>query len=867
MAGAKLGPYEIVAPLGAGGMGEVYRARDTRLGRNVAVKVLPGAFTRDPERLHRFAQEARAVAALNHPNILAVHDIGTDDGAPFLVTELLEGETLHERLRSGALPVRKALEVAVQAAHGVAAAHEKGIIHRDLKPANIFLTSDGRVKILDFGLAKLIQHTPTDIGDTQPPTRTAEPRMQTTVGAILGTVGYMSPEQVRGEPADARSDIFALGVIVYEMLAGRRPFQRDTSAETMGAILKEEPPELSSDEKKIAPAVERVVYHCLEKNPAERFQSARDLAFDLEALPGTSTQATPAVALPPRKWRMIFATVGTAGLISIALTAYFFGHSDTTKTLPSYHQLSFDRGLVYAARFVPGSQTILYSASWNNRPLQIYSTTPDSPEWRPLGLKNSSLFAVSSSQMAVSIGCRDIFIGDCEGTLAVTPLSLGAPREIETNVLSADWAPNGTEMAAVREVSGQFQVEFPLGKVIYTSGTWINSIRVSPRGNAIAFVQYGTGGDRGRAVILDPDGKQIARSSRPFTSVEGLAWAPSGNEVWFGATVSHAWANAIHSLALDGKERIILRLPGMLRLDDVSQQGQILLTKDVWYTGMQFRGANSPRELDVSWLDAAVLSDISPDGQELTFGEYGEAAGQQFISYVEKSDASAPPVNLGTGYTPVLSPDGKWVLVSLYQPPPPPPSHLALLPVGAGTALNLNSFGIREFSILGWMPGGKEVYFAGNDGHNWRMYVQDLSGGMPRAITPPIAVDPLAYVGDVVSPDGNLCFARDVDGKGRLYPLDGKSPKNVPGLAPDDIWVNWSADGRSAFVYQDDQTHAQIFRLDLATGKRQLAASLAPNDPVGLVGIVPVRITPDGRNYAYSYNRSLSNLFLVDGVK
>lgn len=858
--GKQLGSYQIQSSVGAGGMGEVYRARDARLGRDVAIKILPAGFASDPERLRRFEQEARAIAALNHPNILAVYDVGTEDGAPFLVTELLEGETLRERLRNGALPVRKALDIAVQAARGVAAAHEKGIVHRDLKPANIFLTNDGRVKILDFGLAKLIRGDAIDVSDTQSPTRTAEPLTQTTAGVVLGTVGYMSPEQVRGKPADARSDIFALGTILYEMLSGQRAFEKDSSADTMAAILKEDPPELSTHSRQIAPAIERIVHHCMEKNPAERFHSARDLAFNLEALSGTSTQATPSLASPRRKQRMLFAIVGTAGLLIVAFVAYFLGRTAATATLPSFRQLTFDRGLVYAARFVPGSQTILYGAAWNERPLQIYSTTPDSPEWRPLGLTNSSLFAVSPSQMAISIGCHEIFIGACEGTLAVTPLSVGAPRELETNVVSADWSADGKEMAAVREVAGHFQVEFPLGKVIYSSEIWINFLRISPRGNAVAFIQYGTGGDAGWAMILDRDGKEIARSPKRFPSVEGLAWAPSGKEVWFGATRSHSWANAIHALSLDGKERIVLRLPGMMRLQDVSSDGQVLLTKDVWYSGMQFRGAKDSNERDVSWLDAAVISDISADGEYLAFGEYGEAARDSLASYMTRAHTSAPPVRLGEGNTPALSPDKKWVLVGLY------PSHLGLLPAGPGEARDLGSFGMEQFAVLGWMPDGK-IYFAGNDGHNWRMYVQDISGGKPHAFTPPISVAPLAYLGNVVSPGGKFCFARDIDGKGWFYPLDGKPPRSIPGLAPDDIWVNWSSDGRSVYVYQGEQTHAQIFRLDFATGKREVVATLAPKDPVGLVGIVPVRITPDGKNYAYSYNRSLSDLFLVDGVK
>jgi eukaryotic-like serine/threonine-protein kinase len=866
-AGTKLGPYEIVAPLGAGGMGEVYRARDSRLGRDVAVKVLPVSFAREPERLRRFEQEARAASALNHPNILAVFDIGTHDGAPFLVTELLEGETLRERLRGGPLQVRKALDVAVQAAHGVAAAHEKGIIHRDLKPANIFLTTDGRVKILDFGLAKLTQREISGVSDTQTPTRTAEPITQTDAGVVLGTVGYMSPEQVRGQPADARSDIFALGTILYEMLSGIRAFARDSSADTMAAILKEEPPELSGEGKKIPPAVERVVRHCLEKNPAERFQSARDLAFDLESLSGISSTsagilAATSAAVARRKRRLLFATAGTAGLVVVGMAAYFLGRGAAAPQQPEYHQLTFDRGLIYSARFTPDGQSIYYSASYKGQPIQLYTTSPSSPESRPLNLTNSSLYAISSSEMAISIGCKDLLIGACEGTLAIVPPSGGAPRDIVDRVISADWTADGSEMAVIREVEGKFRVEFPLGKAIYESEMWLNYVRISPRGDAVAFVQNATGGaDAGWAVILDRDGKQIARSPREFPSVEGLAWPPRGNEVWFGATSTHAWANAIHALSFSGKDRIILRLPGMLRLHDISRDGRLLLSKEVWRTGLQFHGAGKAKASDLSWLDATVLTDLSSDGQNLAFDEYGEAAGANPLAYLRKADGS-PAVKLGPGFLPTFSPNGKWVLATILQPP-----HLAVLPTGAGEEKDLGSHGMLQFSNLGWMPGGKNTYFAGNDGHEWRMYVEDLDDDKPRAFTPPILVNPQQHESDLVSPDGKYCFGRDTSGRDWLYPVGGGEAKAAKGVEPEDTWVNWSADGRSAYVYQDDKTYAQIFRVDLSTGIRQPFTKLELADIAGLVGILPVRITPDGKSYAYSYNRSLSDLYLVEGVK
>ena len=300
-------------------MGEVYRARDPRLGRDVAVKVLPAAFSADPERLHRFEQEARAAAALNHPNILAVHDIGQHDGAPYIVSELLEGETLRERLKDGALPVRKAVDFAVQIAHGLAAAHEKGITHRDLKPENVFVMSDGRVKILDFGLAKLTQVEPSAAGVSALPT--TPPNTQ--AGLVLGTIGYMAPEQVRGLAADHRSDIFAFGAILYEMLSGQRAFRGDTAADTMSAILAKDPPDLLTAERQIPPALERFVDRCVEKSPAARFQSAVNLAFALEALSSGSNATSAPMAAPAgvSRERTAWVLFGVACVIGLALAA------------------------------------------------------------------------------------------------------------------------------------------------------------------------------------------------------------------------------------------------------------------------------------------------------------------------------------------------------------------------------------------------------------------------------------------------------------------------------------------------------------------------------------------------------------------
>ena len=858
--GSKIGPYEILSPLGAGGMGEVYRARDARLGRDVAIKVLPEALARDTERLRRFETEARAVAALNHPNILSVYDIGTHEGTPYLVSECLEGQSLRVELGGGALPLRRAVEYATEIAQGLAAAHDKGIIHRDLKPENIFVTREGRVKILDFGLAKLARP---DVASDDNATLEADP---TSVGAVLGTVGYMSPEQVRGEPADARSDIFALGAILHEMLSGQRAFRRDTSAETMTAILKEDPPELSTLSKPVSPSMERVVRRCLEKKPLQRFQSARDLAFNLEGVSGISSSATKVVTAAPSKPRKRTLAIA-AGLLLFILAlgaTWMLARSTASTPLPAYHQLTFERGLVYAARFAADGRSIFYSASWSGQPVQLYSTVPDSPESRSLNLLNSTLFAVSSSEIAISVGCKDRYIGTCQGTLGLVPLAGGSPREVAEDVLAADWTADGSEMAVIRQVGGKSRVEFPIGKVVYESDRALGYLRIAPRGNAVAFAEFlAVDGDAGWAVAVDRNAKELIRS-KLFVSEEGVAWAPSGDEVWVAATLTEGWADAIHALGLNGKQRLVLRLPGILRLHDVSRDGRILLSNESWRSGVQFRGPHDAKERDLSWLDYATLRDLSADGAQISFDDWGSAAGANGLAFVRKTDGSAA-IKLGAWSEPVLSPDQTQVFTVDAATVGSP--RFVLLPTGAGEMHRLNSSGIQGSASLGWMPDQKAIYYAGDEGRGWRMYIQEVAGGAPRSVTPLISLKRNHYESHLVSPDGKLIFARDVKGQGELYPISGGDGRAIPGWSQEDIWVAWSTDGRSAYVYRDDKTSAPLYRLDLATGKRELLATLAPSDAAGVTAVVNVRMTPDGKFYAYSFLRELSDLYLVEGVK
>ncbi len=848
-------------------MGEVYRAKDTRLGRDVAIKVLPEKLARDAERLQRFETEARVIAALNHPNILSIHDIGTYEGAPYLVSECLEGQTLRMELSGSALPVRRIVDYGTQIAQGLAAAHDKGIIHRDLKPENVFVTRDGRVKILDFGIAKLVLP---EASSDEVATLDAGP---TSTGIVLGTAGYMSPEQVRGEPVDARSDIFELGAILYEMLFGQRAFRRDTSAETMTAILKEDPPELSLTGKTTSPALERIVRRCLEKKPLQRFQSARDLAFNLEGLTGvSSTSATSVIAgvgiaAGEKKTsgkRMMMLAAGALLLALLLAGSWMLGADSRSVPPPTYHQLTFERGLVYAARFAPDGPSIYYSASWNGEPVQLYSTQSDNPESRPLNLVNSTLFAVSASQLAISMGCKDRYIGLCQGTLGLVPPAGGTPREVADGVLAADWSADGSEMALILQVAGKYRVEFPRGKMLYESTHPLGYLRIAPRGNAVAFGEFSSvDGDAGWVLAVDRNGKQLLRSPT-FVSVEGVAWAPSGDEVWAGATRTEGWANEVVGLGLNGKERVVLRLPGVLRLHDVSRDGRVLLSKESWRSGLQFRGPADKKERDLSWLDYATLRDISADGSWISFDDWGSAAGASGLAFLRKTDGS-PAIKLGQYGEPILSPDAKQVLAS--NTATVNLVGFVLLPTGVGEIQQVGVSGMQETTSMGFMPDGKAIYYAGDDGHGWKMFIQDIPGGTPRGVSPAISVKRNHFEGHYLSPDGRTFFSRDLSERGGLYPIAGGDPRVIPGWLPEDIWVAWAADGRSIYVYHDDKTSAPLYRLELATGKRELITTLAPSDPAGVTTIVNVRMTADGKTYGYSFSRELSDLFLVEGVR
>jgi eukaryotic-like serine/threonine-protein kinase len=855
--GARLGPYEIRGPLGAGGMGEVYRARDPRLGRDVAVKVLPPAFSADPGRLARFEQEARAVAALNHPNIIAIYDVGTEEGRPYLVTELLEGGTLRTRLSGEPLPVRQAVELAVQIARGLAAAHEKGIVHRDLKPENLFVAKDRRLKILDFGLAKLTVTGPAE-------STIAAGRTES--GTVLGTVGYMAPEQVRGEPADPRSDLFALGAILYEMLTGTRAFHAETPAETMTAILRSDPNPMHTSSKDIPAGIEKITLRCLEKDPRQRYQSAHDLAFQLEsAVEGTaggaSLEGGAGRAGPWSRW-LLPATLLT-GITGGLLFGVPLGERQGGLT-PEFHRVTFRPGFVWSGRFAPDGRTIVYGAAWGGGPPEVFSTRPESPESRSLGLADASILSVSrSGELAVLVRAQYAGGWAYRGTLARLPIEGGAPREILDSVLWADWDPKGVELAVVREQGGKRRLEAPIGKVLYQTGGTIREPRFSPKGDRVAFLDHPIfGDDRGYVAIVDRSGN-VKRLTQLWKSIQGIAWAPDGEEIWFTAA-DQGPTRGLHAVTRGGKTRTIMRPPGSLALQDISRNGEVLLAE--WNTryGIAGRTALDDAERDLSWLDWSAVRDFSRDGSLLLFTEGGEGGGASYAVYVRKTDGS-PAVRLGDGEALALSPDAEWVL-SIERGDRPRP---ILLPTGAGQARILSAGNIRDYQNGSWLPDGRRVLLlASEPGRGPRYYLQDIGGGDPKAITPE-GMGGFGFGAHTVSPDGSWVVARGPDGAIALWPLAGGDPRPVAGLLPTEFPVRWSADGKYLYTAlpAEGRRKLQLSRLDLASGTRTVWKNLVPADAMGVTRIGNPMVSPDGSTYAYTYGSHVSDLYLVDGLK
>jgi Tol biopolymer transport system component len=849
-AGTRLGSYEIVAPLGAGGMGEVYRARDTRLGREVAIKVLPADRAGDADRRRRFEQEARSASALNHPNILTIHEVGSEGDTTYIAMELIEGRTVRELVASGPVPTKKLLDVAAQTAEGLAKAHGAGIVHRDLKPENLMVSKDGFVKILDFGLAKLAEPEARDASTIQ--TAAGSP---TEPGTVLGTAGYMSPEQAAGRTVDFHSDQFALGSILYEMATGQRAFQRKTGAETLVAIMREEPEPMTLSGAKTPAPLRWIVERCLAKEPEDRYASTKDLARDLASvrdhLSETSTSASSGAIEPVkarrRGWRAP-AAAAIAGLVAGLLLRGAFGGGKPAAPA-QFQQITYQRGMIFSARFAPDGQTIAYAAAWDGRPLEIYSARFDSPESRPLGLPTADVLSISKTgEMAISLGRHYLAGYESTGTLARVSLGGGAPRPILENVQDADWAPDGQSLAVAHHLGTLQRLEYPIGKAIYASAGWVSNVRVSPDGRFVAFIDHPTRGDNdGRLKIVDAEGK--VRVEGPAANL-GIAWSPRGDEVWSSSPLAVT--------TLSGKSRRLFESPGIDILHDISKDGRTLMSlvsarREI--VGVPGAGVE---EHNLTWLNWSFPTDITRDGRALLFDEQNV---QPPGIYLRPLDGSAAAVKLGNGFSFGLSPDGRFALTA----PKPAATQLVLLPTGPGESKLLAETNVVTQAAT-FFPDGRRILVAGNEpGRGIRLYVQDLPDGKPRAITPE-GVSTNRTISPV-SPDGKLVAAYGPDGKFALYPTEPGEPRPVPGVAAEDVPLRWTADGRSLYVSRLSAPPGKIELLDVATGRRTPWREFRPPDPAGILQVGPIVVAPDGSSFVYSYRRLLDELYVANGLR
>jgi eukaryotic-like serine/threonine-protein kinase len=854
--GDRIGPYEIVGPLGAGGMGEVYRARDARLGRDVAIKVLPAALARDAERLRRFEIEARAVAALNHPNILSIHDIGTYEGTPYLVSECLEGQTLRQELAGGPLPLRRAVEYGTEVAQGLAAAHDKGIVHRDLKPENIFVTRDGRIKILDFGLAKLVKP---EGSDHEGATVEAEP---TSVGAVLGTAGYMSPEQVRGEPADARSDIFALGTILYEMLSGQRAFRRDTSAETMTAILKEDPPDLAELTKPVPPAVDRIVRRCLEKKPLQRFQSVRDLAFNLEGISGNTGSATAHVAAVAAPKRLRLWIAAAVALMAVGAIVWYGAGRRSTAPHLKFTRLTYQQGYVPNARFAKDGQTVVYGAQWESDPLEIYTVRTEFPQSTKVDVPSAILFAVAPSgemEIGVAPAHHTNFLS---GTMSQALMAGGAPREQTNDVIAADYGPDGKTLAVVRSANQKVQLEYPAGKVLYSTSGYLDYVKVSPDGKTVAFVEHPVyDDDRGWVAVIDEQGNHKQLTSE-YSTIQGAAWSRTGKEIWYTACMESTDRQLL-AVDLSGKQREIMATPTGMRLLDIAQDGRVLITTEDMRS--EINGIDPATEKErkgLEWFNGSGVGDLAPDGKAILYEEWGGPAGILYLVVYRKLDGSAPTA-LGEGTTPKFSPDGLTAAAPVLSRPP----KVALHPIGTGESRRFAIGNIATLRDVAWFPDGKHLLLVGSaEGEALRTYEMDLDGGKPQPIGPP------DFRGISVARDGMRIAGFKASGEAAILDLSNpdrsaQKLQAVPGIERGELIQGWTEDGRALLVTDSTPWEGQIYRVEGGSGKRTLLQKTELADKAGVSLNLRLYYAERSKTYVYETRRILSNLYIVEGLR
>jgi serine/threonine protein kinase len=873
--GSRLGPYEILAPLGAGGMGEVWRARDTRLERDVAIKVLPPELDADPERLRRFEREARAVSSLSHPNIVTVFEVAREGGTSFIVMELVEGQTLRGLVSGSPMPLRKILAIAPQVADGLARAHASGIVHRDLKPENVMVTEDGRVKILDFGLAKLTRPEQDSSGTVSRPTVS----MATRPGIVMGTVSYMSPEQALGHPLDFRSDQFAFGSVLYEMATGKPAFHRESAPQTLTAIIEDDPDPVGKTAPKTPPPLRWVIDRCLAKEPKGRYASTEDLARELsdmrehlsELSSGSAVEIEPARRRP--RWRPALLGLVAVGALAVAFWLGLRVQRARTSE-PRFRQLTYLSAGIGTARFTPDGQTIVFSTQKEGRPPELLSMRLDDPETRSLGLPPAEILSISSSsQMALLLSSRSslaLRVGHIAGeqashrdrmllagTLARAPLGGGAPRELLEDVSFADWDAEGKDLAVAHRAGNRFRLEYPIGTVVWDDEfELLNHPKISSRGS-LAFKDWDSLylRDRGRPV-------RPIKTSGPYVEMN---WFEPTGEIW--STVSLGsdleGETALIATSPSGSSRVVARLPGDFVLFDVARDGRVLLGRLVETTEILGSFPGEMRERDLSLFATSEADALTGNGDAVLLGDINISR----FGYLRKTDGSEPKRWREDCAAVAFSPDGRSLLCFSGD------EGIAIAPAGPGPLRKLEGGGTRTAVVdmrrAGFLPDGKRIYFPGiAPKERGRVWVQDLQGGKPRSITPDDVRLPVP-VGD-----GRFICARASDGEWSLYPVDGNAePRRVLGILPGEEPIQSIPDGslfvRGAEGIEPGQTliTTRVYRVDPLTGTRALWKEIAPRYPNTGGTVMNLLFSADGRICVWNHLRYTTELVLVEGLK
>ncbi len=822
------GPYEIISPLGVGGMGEVYRARDARLNREVAIKVLPEFLSTDPDRLRRFEQEARAAAALNHPNILAVYQMGTTEGVPYLVSELLEGETLRETLRRGPLPLRKSINYAIQIAHGLAAAHEKGIIHRDLKPENLFITRDGRVKILDFGLAKVVDSKEEEQG----PALTLP--LRTEAGLVLGTMGYMSPEQVREKPADFRSDIFAFGAILHEMLTGQRAFQKSTTADTIGAILHQDPPSVSQISPNTPVAVERVVHRCLEKNPEQRFQSAADLAFALEALSDASgiskiSEYTPETRTP------VSLRPATAGVVLLALLGagillYLWTGPAPAPTVSNYVQLTHD-GQQKSLIGTDGSR--LYVGLASSAVQEVAELSTAGGETRKLSIMPSA----NMLPLSLSPDGSVLLVVDGQGVPAKGPLwglpvLGGSPRRLADTIgQSASWSPDGQMLAYtnggelfVARADGTDSRKLLSMKKLVSDPVW------SPDGRSLRF---GSSDDLGALIgqhllwEVGADGSNLHRLlagwHNPADECCGR-WTADGKFVFESNGQLWSLAQKGRFAKSDPKPVLLTSSPMSLYAPTPSKDGKKLFLVGRTYRGdlMRYDQKSDQFSPFLGGISAEYIG-FSKDGQWAAYTSYPEGTiWRSKLDGSERLQLTYPPMN---GVMPRWSPDGKKIVFFKFSEGTGKPAKIYEVSTGGGSPRDLMPGDPQNQQDPNWSPDGNKIIFAG-----------DANGAATSGATASIRILDLPTQKVSMLPGSQGLFSPRWSSDGRYVAamtgdssvvqlFDFQTQKWTEVAKGSFGWLNWAHDGGYLYVL-DFAGKGAVLRVRISDHKIERVADL-----------------------------------------